>query len=160
MSSVREELAADFERGKPWNPRKDQDAPNPLYGVGVNWSQGTTGFGTADFLTVRDDAGVVWSILVGSYDLKKSLLVGEVSTWNETAGKYEVTDVLGPVKAGELLAIELRGERTYTNKQGKQVTTPSYNTLRKPAPETDEEEAADEATSDTPEEAVDDDIPW
>jgi len=132
MSSIKESLSAEFERGKQWNPRKNPDDPNPLYGVAVKWSKGATAHGEADFLTIRDDDDVLWSILVGTYKLKKALLEGEISEWDDEQKVFVVTDTVGPVQPGELLAIEHKGEREFTNKEGRRVTSPDYRTLRKP----------------------------
>jgi hypothetical protein len=129
--SIKDNLADEFERGKPWNPRKNPDDPNPLYGEAIKWSCGTTAHGEADFLSVRDDDGTLWSILVGTYRLRKDLLEGEVSEWDEERNAYAVVDVIGPVQASELLAIEYKGEREFTNKEGRRVTSPDYRTLRK-----------------------------
>ena len=130
--SIKESLSGEFERGKPWNPRKSSDGPNPLYGEPVKWTRGTTAQGDADFLTVRDDEGELWSILVGTYKLRKQLLEGEISEWDESRNAYAVTDTIGPVQPGELVAIEYRGEREFTNNEGRRVTSPDYRTLRKP----------------------------
>src|SRR5918992_660876 len=129
---IKDNLADEFERGKPWNPRKNPDDPNPLYAEAIKWTRGTTAHGEADFLSVRDDDGELWSILVGTYKLRKDLLEGEISEWDENRGVYVVTDTIGPVQPGELLAIEYRGEREFTNKDGRRVTSPDYRTLRKP----------------------------
>jgi hypothetical protein len=135
-SSIKDTLAGEFERGQPWNPRKNQDDPNPLYAEAVKWSTGTTAHGEAEFLSVRDDDGQLWSILAGSYDLRRDLIDGEVREWDDDAKVYRVSKTLGWVAPGELLAIEYRGERTYTNKEGRQVTSPDYRTLRKALPAT------------------------
>jgi hypothetical protein len=131
--SIKDNLADEFERGKPWNPRKNPDDPNPLYAAAVKWSRGTTAHGEADFLSVRDDDETLWSILVGTYRLQKDLLEGEISEWDENRNAYAVIDIVGPVQPGELLAIEYKGEREFTNKEGRKVTSPNYRTLRKTA---------------------------
>jgi hypothetical protein len=137
MSAIKDSLAAEFERGKPWNPRKNTDDPNPLYAEAVKWSTGPTAHGEADFLTVRDDDGTLWSILVGTYKLRKILLEGEISKWDETRGEYVVEHTIGPVEPGELVAIEHRGEREFTNQEGRRVTSPDYRVLRRPQPAND-----------------------
>lgn len=166
--SAREQLQDDFERGESWNPRKNEGDPNPLYGTGVKWSQGTTDYGTADFLTIRDDDGKLWSILVGSFKLKKALLEGEVAVWNDAAQKYDVVETRGPVKAGELVAIQLVGEEQFRNSQGIVVTSPKFRVVRRdgaPAPDPIETAEAiiasekSEPVAATPTE-VNDDIPW
>lgn len=131
MTSVKESLAGEFERGKPWNPRRNDSDPNPLYGQAVKWSRGTTAHGDADFLTLRDDDGEMWSILVGTYKLRKQLLEGEISEWDDERKAYVVRDTIGQVAPGELIAIEYRGEREFTNSEGRRVTSPDYRTLRK-----------------------------
>lgn len=128
---IKDTLAGEFERGKPWNPRKNPDDPNPLYGEVVKWSRGTTAHGEADFLPVRDDEDELWSILVGTFKLRKDLLEGEICEWDESRDTYAVIDTIGPVQPGELLAIQFRGEREFTNNEGRRVTNPDYRTLRK-----------------------------
>jgi hypothetical protein len=154
--NIKESLAGDFERGKPWNPRKNEDDPNPLYAAAVKWSKGTTAHGEADFLSVRDDDGTLWSILVGTYRLRKELLEGELSEWDSERNAYAVVDVIGPVQPGELLAIEYRGERTYVNKEGRTVTSPDHRTLRR-QPEGAAGMSAEPAAAAA---ASDDDIPF
>jgi hypothetical protein len=135
VNPIRETLAGEFERGRPWNPRKNPADANPLYGRAVKWSTGHTAHGEADFLTVRDDDGTVWSVLVGTYRLRQDLQLGEISEWDSDANEYRVVDMVGPVKPGELVALEYRGERSFTNKEGRQVTSPDYRVMRKPGAE-------------------------
>ena len=131
MTTAREQLQDEFERGASWNPRKNPDDPNPLYGTGVKWSQAPTDYGPADFLTVRDDDGKLWSILVGSFQLKKELLEGEISVWDDANQKFNVVETRGPVREGELIAIQLVGEKQYRNKQGIVVSSPKYRVARR-----------------------------
>ena len=167
--SFKDELADDFERGQPWNPRKTEDDPNPLYGMAIKWSQGTTAHGDADFLTIRDDNFTLWSILVGTFKLKKQLLEGEVSEWDPERQEFDVIRVDGRVQPGELVAIEYTGEREFTNKEGRRVTSPDYRVKRKKDPAVSEEVeqlAIDEAEGDgiaseqADQGALDDDIPF
>ncbi len=168
--NIRDELAGDFERGQVWNPRKNPDDPNPLYGMAVKWSSGTTAHGEADFLTLRDDDGTAWSILVGTFKLKKQLLEGEVSEWDEERNAFAVIRVDGPVEAGELVGIEFVGEREFTNSQGRRVTSPDYRVTRKKDPavtgEIEQPPAIDDAEADgiaaeqSEKEAELDDIPF
>jgi hypothetical protein len=135
--SARELLAEEFERSKPWNPAKDESVPARLYCRGIGWDKRLTAHGEANFLTVRDDDGVLWSILVGDYKLRKSLLEGELSEWSDEAQGFVVTAVLGPVEVEEAFAIEYRGRRSYTNTEGRTVDAPDWRVLRKPGPKTD-----------------------
>lgn len=171
MTTARELLEGDFDRGESWNPKKDPSVPNPLYGRGVRWSQGPTAHGTVDFLTIKDDDGVLWSIIVGSYRLRKELLEGEVSVWNDSTKKYQVLETRGPVRVGELVAIHYQGEEQYTNKEGRVVTAPKYRVIRREAaPESQEEKTYPDAFAEAEaiiaaeqkrEPAVaDDGIPW
>jgi hypothetical protein len=118
-------------------------------------------------LSVRDDDGTLWSILVGTYLLRKRLLEGEVAEWNDETREFETVDILGPVRPGELLAIELRGERQFTNQEGRLVTSPDYRTMRKqPAVTADGQQRLGEPDATTPEpepsaaSKTEDDIPF
>lgn len=162
MSTAREQLQNEFERGTSWNPSKDPDAPNPLYGTGVKWSQAPTDYGPADFLTIRDDDGKLWSILVGSFQLKKDLLEGEISVWDDVNQKFNVVETRGPVREGEVIAIQHVGEKQYRNKQGIVVTSPKYRVMRRegapvaaPDPVEEPEQAVPVAAAETS-----DGIPW
>lgn len=165
MATAREQLEGEFDRGVSWNPKKDSTAPNPLYGRGVRWSQGPTAHGMVDFLTIKDDNGVLWSIIVGSFKLKKELLEGEVAVWNDSTKKYQVLETRGPVRQGELVAIHYQGEEQYTNKEGRVVTAPKYRVIRRESasPESiDIAEAEAIISAEQTREPVtsDDGIPW
>lgn len=73
-----------------------------------------------------------------------------------------VTDLIGPVEPGELVALEYKGEREFTNKDGRRVTSPDYRTLRKPANPTSMPEPPEPSEGEQPqvEDQADDDIPF
>jgi hypothetical protein len=121
------ELAAEFERGKPWTPKKDGSHPRTLIGEVAGWSKGSTVHGPADFLTLRDRDGELWSIIVTNYKLKKALLDGEVSSWDDQQQAFIVLSNDGPVQPGDAVAIEFRGTKDFTTKDGRKVQdAPDY----------------------------------
>jgi hypothetical protein len=110
----------------------------------------------------RDDEA--WKVPCDNLDLLP-LHTGDVREWNADKGIYEVVDNWGPVRVGEIVAIEYRGDREYVNKVGQKVATGSFRTTRKPAPADDDSVDAtiDQVLDDLDREAglvaADDDIP-
>lgn len=105
-----DEAEAELERGNPWMFR-EPDAPNPLTIKATGWSTGHTKLGEAEFLNGVDRNGNAWSVLVGSTVLRRRLIDGEVSEWDDSRGSYVVTCTEGRVAVGEVVAIRFLGEK-------------------------------------------------
>jgi hypothetical protein len=121
-----DEAEAEVDRGEPWLYR-EPDAPNPLTIEATSWSTGHTKLGEAEFLNGVDRAGKRWSVLVGGVVLTKRLVEGLVEEWDEEKQGFAVVDVLGRVKAGEVVSMKYKGDR-----EGLQYTYPDFDVTRKP----------------------------
>lgn len=108
------DAAAEVDRGEPWRYR-EEGAPNPLVIEVTGWSNGHTQHGSAEFLLGADRDGRKWSVLVGSTVLRRRLIDGEVSEWNDERGCYVVTNIEGRVQPGEIVALKYKGDRQGTS---------------------------------------------
>lgn len=129
---------AEIDRGEPWRFRED-GAPNPLTIEATGWSTGHTKHGEAEFLNGIDRDGKSWSILVGSTVLRRRLIDGEVSQWDDARGAYVVTSSQGRVQPGEVVSIKYLGDRE--GSQGKPYA--DFAIARKPV--VSEQEPTDDA---------------
>ncbi len=118
---------AEVSRGKPW-PFRDTDAPNPLTIIATGWSSGHTKYGEADFLAGTDRDGTVWSVLVGSVVLRRRLIDGEVSEWDDKRKTFVVTDVEGRVQPDEVVSIKYVGDKDAASGN----SYPDFVVVRKP----------------------------
>lgn len=118
----------ELSRGTAWRYR-EQDAPNPLTIEATGWSTGRTRHGEAEFLNGVDKNGEPWSVLVGALVLRRRLIEGEVSEWDDSRNAYVVTRTEGRVRAGEVVSIKYLGDRE--NASGKPYA--DFAVSRKPA---------------------------
>src|SRR4051812_5613306 len=105
-----DEAEAEISRGNAWRFR-EATAPNPLTIQASGWSTGHTKHGEADLLNGVDREGNAWSILVGSTVLKRRLIDGEVSEWDDNRKTYTVVDRQGRVADGEVVSIRFLGDK-------------------------------------------------
>jgi hypothetical protein len=105
-----DEAEGELSRGEPWRYR-EADAPNPLTIEATGWSTGHTKHGEAEFLNGVDRDGNPWSVLVGSTVLRRRLIEGEVSEWDDERSAYVVTGNEGRVQPGEVVSIKYLGDR-------------------------------------------------
>ena len=122
-----DEAEADVDYGSPWLYR-EPDAPNPLTIQVVEWHEGTTKLGPAEFMQGIDRDGKRWSVLVGSVVLTKKLIEGLVEEWSEERDEFVVTETLGRVQPGEVVSIKYLGDV-----EGAKYTYPNFRVSRKPA---------------------------
>jgi len=123
-----DEAESDVDHGKAWMFR-EPDAPNPLTIEALEWTEGVTKLGPAEFLSGLDRDGVRWSVLVGSVVLTKKLIEGLIEEWNDASGQFEVVEILGRVQPGEVVSIKFVGDV-----EGSQHTYPNFKVSRKPSP--------------------------
>jgi hypothetical protein len=123
-----DEAEAETRRGRVWNFR-DETAPNPLTILAKGWNTGHTRLGEAEFLTGSDRTGELWTILVGSIVLKKRLIDGEVTEWDDEGQTFRTTGREGRVQAGEVVSLRYKGDR----ESGSGMTYPDFEVVRKPA---------------------------
>jgi len=149
------EAEAEVSRGKPW-PFRDTDAPNPLTILAAGWSSGHTKYGEADFLAGTDRNGTLWSVLVGSVVLRRRLIDGELSEWDDVRKAFVVTEVEGRVQPGEVVSIKYVGDKDAASGN----SYPDFVVVRKPP-------SGDEASAGPPipelpadEKGANDDIPF
>ncbi len=145
-----DEAESDVDHGKPWLFR-EPGAPNPLTIEAIEWSEGTTKLGPAEFLSGLDRDGVRWSILVGSVVLTKKLIEGLVEEWNDASRQFEVVETLGRVQPGEVVSVKYIGDV-----EGAQFTYPNFKISRKPTVRA--QQSLDDAT--TTKGGGDSDIPF
>jgi hypothetical protein len=143
---------SEVDRGNPWK-FKEEGAPNPLTIEAVEWTEGQTKLGSAEWLNGTDRDGVRSSILVGPAVLRKNLVEGTVEKWDDDKQAYVEVDRLGRVKPGEVVSIKYLGM-----KEGLKYDYPNFAVVRKPAPEPQSGDVASEPTS--PQLGPDDDIPF
>jgi hypothetical protein len=123
-----DEAEAEINRGEPWRFR-DADAPNPLTILATAWSQGHTKHGEAEFLNGVDRTGGAWSVLVGSLVLRRRLVDGEVTEWDDDRKAFVVAATEGRVQPGEVVSIKYLGDKESAS--GKSY--PDFTVVRKPA---------------------------
>jgi hypothetical protein len=146
-----DDAESELRRGDAWRYR-EAGAPNPLTIQVTGWSSGHTKHGEAEFLNGVDREGNPWSVLVGSMVLKRRLIDGEVSEWDDERGAYVVTSSQGRAEAGEVVSIKYLGDRESAS--GKPYA--DFKVVRKPfvgVPTDVVDEGAGES-------AADDDIPF
>lgn len=124
-----DEAEAELNRGTAWRFR-DPDAPNPLTIIVTGWSTGHTKHGEAEFLNGLDRNETTWSVLVGSLVLRKRLIDGDVTAWDDAAGRFVTVDVQGRAQPGEVISIRYKGDVESAN--GK--VYPDFEVARKPVP--------------------------
>jgi hypothetical protein len=105
-----DQAEANLRRGQAWLYR-EPDAPNPLTIEVSEWSEGHTVHGPAEFLNGVDKNGNQWSVLVGAAVLRKRLIDGELSDWDDERKAYVVTNLEGRVQEGDIVSILYLGER-------------------------------------------------
>jgi hypothetical protein len=149
-----DDAEAELRRGEAWRYRED-GAPNPLTLKATGWSSGHTKHGQAEFLNGTDRDGKPWSVLVGSTVLRKRLIDGEVSEWDDERQAFVVTKTIGRVEVGEVVSLLYLGDKEGAN--GTSYAT--FKVSRRP-----EAYAADVTAepvhADTPPPHTDDDIPF
>ena len=135
-----DEAEADVDYGSPWLYR-EPDAPNPLTIQVVEWHEGTTKLGPAEFMQGIDRDGKRWSVLVGSVVLTKRLIEGLVEQWDDERNGFVVVETLGRVQPGEVVSLKYLGDV-----EGAKYTYPNFRVSRKPAiaTATELEEAGDD----------------
>jgi len=135
-----DEAEADVDYGSPWLYR-EPDAPNPLTIQVVEWHEGTTKLGPAEFMQGIDRDGKRWSVLVGSVVLTKRLIEGLVEQWDDERNGFVVVETLGRVQPGEVVSLKYLGDR-----DGDKYPYPDFKVSRKPAiaTATELEEAGDD----------------
>jgi hypothetical protein len=155
---------AELDRGEPWRYRED-NAPNPLTIEVEGWVNGHTKHGDAEFLVGADRDGNKWSVLVGPTVLRRRLIDGEVSEWDDERETYVVVDMQGRVQAGDVVSMKYLGDRD----NGSGGSYANFDVVRKPAANGTKPEARDEPKLEaTPEPGpepstgfgFDDDIPY
>ncbi len=122
-----DEAEAEADYGSPWLYR-EPDAPNPLTIEVVEWHEGTTKLGPAEFMQGVDRDGKRWSVLVGSVVLTKKLIEGLVEEWSEDRDEFVVVKTLGRVQSGEVVSLKYLGDV-----EGAKYTYPNFRVSRKPA---------------------------
>jgi hypothetical protein len=123
-----DEAEGEITRGNPWRFR--ENGPNPLTIRATGWTNGHTKHGDAEFLHGVDRDGNGWSVLVGSTVLKRRLIDGEVSEWDDDRKAYIVTAVLGRVAEGEVVSLRFLGDK----ESGTGTTYADFAVSRKPVP--------------------------
>jgi hypothetical protein len=122
------------EHGTFWSPRdKEKGHPEKLVLRLERWENKPSKFKPDKERQVfvgRDRDGQLWFVPVDNLDLQPAW-TGDVKRWNEERQVFEVVDNWGRTEPGEVVVFEYRGDRTYTNKDGQQVTTGSYRFTRK-----------------------------
>jgi hypothetical protein len=129
-----DELETLAERGRFWNPRNpDKNHPHRLVLRAVRWEKTKSKYSNdeRDVLVGKTKTGETWNIPVDNLDLRP-LYSGDRKEWNDELRVFEIVGHWGPVRAGEVFAVEYVGDRTYTNKNHQEVTTGSYRYTRKP----------------------------
>ena len=150
-----DEIESLSQSGTFWSPRDpEKQHPEKLVLRCTGWQTVTSKYDKAQERPVlvgeaRD--GNVWKVPCDNLDLLP-LYTGDVKVWNDDKGVFEIVVNWGRVRVGEVVAIEYRGDRQYTNRAGQLVTTGSYRFTRRPG-------VGDEPLA-TEEEADDGDIPF
>lgn len=139
-----DEAEGDVDYGSPWLYR-EPDTPNPITLEVVEWFEGVTKLGPAEFMQGIDRNGKRWSVLVGSVVLTKRLIEGLEEEWSDEEQDFVVVKTLGRVQIGEVVSIKYLGDV-----EGARYTYPNFRVSRKPArveiveePAADAEEAGD-----------------
>lgn len=99
----------DVNVGASWQYHKP-DAPNPLTLQATGWSVTNSILGEAEILDGVDRHGKPWSILIGCDALKKKLVEGLVEEWDDTRNEFVVTETIGRVEIGEVVALRYVGD--------------------------------------------------
>jgi hypothetical protein len=137
-----DDAEAELRRGMAWKYR-EPGAPNPLTLIVTGWSEGHTKHGPAEFLNGIDRDGNAWSVLVGSTVLKKRLIDGEVSEWDNDRQAFIVTDMQGRVAPGDVVSIRYLGDKE--NAAGTPYA--AFNVSRRGAAAAEDKPAEDVQTS-------------
>ena len=153
-----DEIESLSQSGTFWSPRDpEKQHPEKLVLRCTGWQTVSSKYDTKERPVLVGEArdGDVWKVPCDNLDLLP-LYTGDVKKWNEERGAFEIVGNWGRVRVGEVVAIEYRGDREFTNRDGLLVTTGKYRFTRRPTvgdePEGDEPLAAAEEASD--------DIPW
>ncbi len=122
-----DEAEADVDYGAPWLYR-EPGTPNPLTIQVVEWHEGVTKLGPAEWMQGLDRDGKRWSVLVGSVVLTKRLIEGLVEEWSEENDEFVVVETLGRVQPGEVVSMKYLGDV-----EGAKYTYPNFRVSRKQA---------------------------
>ena len=144
------EAEAEVDRGESWRYR-EEGAPNPLTILVTEWVNGHTRHGDAEFLVGVDREGKKWSVLVGATVLRRRLIDGEVSEWDDERQAYVVVRTEGRDQPDDVVSIKFLGDRD----TGDGATYSSFDVVRKPPANRPKPEADAE-----PGQGLDDDIPF
>jgi hypothetical protein len=158
-----DDAEAEVDRGESWRFR-EEGVPNPLTLKVTGWSSGHTRHGEAEFLIGTDRAGKKWSVLVGATVLRRRLIDGEVSEWDEERQAFVVVRVDGRAAVGDVVSIMYLGDRD----TGDGATYAAFDVVRKPPVNQPPSEADTESPGSAPEpeadsdsgQNTDDDIPF
>ncbi len=124
-----DEAVDELDSWRQWRPKTEEGSPNPLVIIVDDWRLDVqSDYGPFDILRGTDKHGSKWSVNAASNILKKSLVDGIVEEWDDTTKSFAVTETLGRVKPGELVAISYEGEG-----QGAKFNYSKYKIVRKPA---------------------------
>jgi hypothetical protein len=131
-----DEIESLSQSGTFWSPRDpEKHHPEKLVLRCTGWQTVASKYDTGKerpVLVGETRDGSVWKVPCDNLDLLP-LHTGDVKEWNDDRGRFEIVDNWGPVRDGEVVAIEYRGDREYTNRAGLLVTTGTYRFTRKPA---------------------------
>jgi hypothetical protein len=135
--SVFDDAEALSEQGTFWSPRNpERDHPAKLTLQLERWEDVPSKFDPEKVRPVfvgRDRDGNLWKVPCDNLDLKP-VHSGDVKQWNDDRRVFEVVANWGRTAPGEVVVFEYRGDRSYTNRAGQEVTTASFRFTRpKPA---------------------------